>query len=152
MSVPKRQITEPELRPNARLWGTTLIGVLTVICAFPAGMVLAIINWQQMGLLAKARRYLYGTVAATYLFVLILLLVPAGFGQIVYFAVNIGCFFLLRRELERDADAYAYAGYEALPANPFLGVAIAVGLLLLLILLFAATAVLLVTFGLVPGG
>lgn len=149
MSVPSRQIARETLRPNARLWGATLVGVIALVCAFPAGMVLAVMNWQQMGLLRKARRTLYAAVALAYLFVVVLLLLPPGVAQIFYFGANIAAFFLLRRELDRDADAYAYAGLVAQPANPLVALAIGLGLLVLLILLVLATAVILVTVGLI---
>lgn len=149
MSVPKRTATETTLRPSAQLWGPTLIGAIAVLFAFPSGMALAIINWQRMGLLQKARKTLYATLVASYGFVVLLLLLPPSLGQIVYFVVNVGIFFVLRREIDRDTDAYAYAGNEVHPANPLVAFAIGFAVLLLIIFLFAATSILLVSMGLV---
>lgn len=149
MSVPARKTTETTLRPSARLWGPNLIGVVAVLFAFPSGMALAILNWQRMGLLQKARRTLYATLVASYAFVIVLLLLPPSIGQIVYFVVNVIIFFVLRREIDRDTDAYAYAGNEVYPANPFVGIAIGFTILLLIIFLFGVTSIFLVSVGLI---
>lgn len=149
MSVPARKTTETTLRSSARLWSAMLIGVITILFAFPAGMALAIINWQRMGMLQKARRYLYATVFATYAFVIVLLLLPGDFSRIIYFVLNVIVFFFLRREIDQDTDAYAYAGNEVHPANPFVAFAIGFGILILIIFLFGVTSVLLVSLGLV---
>ncbi len=149
MSIPARKTTETTLRTSSRLWGATLIGVIALIFAFPAGMALAIINWQRMGMMQKARRYLYATVFATYAFVIALLLLPGGFSRILYLALNVLVFFFLRREVDQDTDAYAYAGNEVHPANPFMAVAIGFGVLIVLIFLFGVTSILLVSLGLV---
>ena len=149
MSVPARKTAETTLRTSARLWSAMLIGVIAILFAFPAGMTLAIINWQRMGMLLKARRYLYATVFATYAFVIALLLLPGDFSRIVYFVLNVIVFFFLRREIDQDTDAYAYAGNEVHPANPFLAIAIGFGILILIIFLFGVTSILLVSLGLV---
>ncbi|HEY8600728.1 MAG TPA: hypothetical protein VIL85_19990, partial [Thermomicrobiales bacterium] len=77
------------------------------------------------------------------------LLVPADIARIIYFVLNVVVFFFLRREIDQDTDAYAYAGNEVHPANPFLAVAIGLGILILIIFLFGVTSILLVSLGLV---
>ena len=149
MSIPARKSAETTLTSSARLWSAMLIGVVAIIFAFPAGMTLAIINWQRMGMLQKARRYLYATVFSTYAFVIALLLLPGDFSRIVYFILNVIVFFFLRREIDQDTDSYAYAGNEVHPANPFLAIAIGFGILFLIVFLFGVTSILLVSLGLV---
>jgi uncharacterized iron-regulated membrane protein len=146
MSVPARRPELTTLRPRADLWGPLLIGVVTILFAFPAGMTLAVINWHRMGMIAKARSRLIVALVATYLFVVALIL-TGPLGQFLYLAVNIGLFFYLRREMDNDIDAYAYAGNEVHPANRALAVAIGFGILLVLALLYAGTAILLVELG-----
>ena len=150
MSVPARKSTETTLRSSAYLWGPLLIGVIAILFSFPAGIALAIINWQRMGLVKKAKRHLYGAVIGMYVFVLCLVLLPPSISQIVFFAVNLIAFFYLRREIDQDTDAYAYAGNEVYPANNFLGVAIGVGVLLVVLVVFIATYLLLEATGVIP--
>ena len=150
MSVPARKTAETTLRTSARLWGPLLIGVIAVVFSFPAGMALAIINWQRMGLVKKAKRHLYAAVIGMYVFVLCLVLLPPSISQIVFFAVDLIAFFYLRREIDQDTDAYAYAGNEVYPANGFLGVLIGVGIFLVVIIIFIATYLLLESVGLFP--
>lgn len=148
MSVPARKPDVTTLRPSAELWGTMLIGAVTILFAFPAGMLLAVINWYRMGMYAKSRSRLLATVAAAYIFVVILLALPSFLGQLFYLAVNVGAFFYLRREMDADTDAYAYAGNEVHPANRLIGVAIGFGGLLFLALIFAVMVIFLGAFGL----
>ncbi|CAA9590803.1 MAG: hypothetical protein AVDCRST_MAG18-5199 [uncultured Thermomicrobiales bacterium] len=153
MSVPKRRTTEAAtLRSSAQLWGPLLIGVVAILFTFPAGMALAIINWQRMGMVRKARRHLLATVIGAYLFVLLIVLLPAflpgsGITQIVFFAINVIAFFYLRREIDQDTDAYAYGGNEVHPANPLFGLAIGVVVLLTIIVIFIGTFFLLEALG-----
>lgn len=149
MSVPARKPDTTTLQPSAELWGTMLIGAVTILFAFPAGMLLAVINWYRMGMYAKSRSRLIATVALAYVFVVILLTLPGFIGQLFYFAVNVGAFFYLRREMDADTDAYAYAGNEVHPASRIKGIAIGFGALLFLVLIFAVMTIFLVAFGLV---
>lgn len=148
MSAPPRQLDPAKLRPDAAIWGPLFVGIVALFFAFPAGLALAILNWQRMGLLAKARRHLFATVIGAYVFVLFVLLVPGGLGFYLYPAVNIGVFFYLRREIDQDADAYAHAGKEARPASWGLGLLLGVGFGLALALLYVVVAIFLDTTGL----
>lgn len=149
MRDPDRHVDPATMRPNAATWGPLFAGISALIFAFPAGMALAIINWQRMGLLRKARFHVIGTLVAAYLFaVLFVFLFPVGLAQYLYPAVNIGVFFYLRREIDRDLDDYAHAGYAPRPASRIVGVLIGVGLGLTFLIVVGATAILLEALGL----
>jgi hypothetical protein len=150
MSVPARQPDASTLRPSAELWGPLLISGVALLLAFPAGLLLAVINWYRMGMLAKSRSRLIAGVAAAYAFVIVLILLPSPLPAFVYFAVNIGAFFYLRREVDNDTDAYAYAGNEVHPANRLVGIAIGVGGFLFFVLVYIVMTIFLVAFGLAP--
>ena len=158
MSVPKRTTTETNLRPSARLWGTLLIGVVTILFTFPAGMLLAVLNWQRMGMARKARRHLILGMVGLYgvAFMLAALVtnqqiaIPPLVLQILYIVINVPVFFYLRREMDQDTDAYAFAGNEVYPANPLVGLAIGIGILLVLFFLYFASVILLASLGFIP--
>lgn len=158
MSVPKRTTTETTLRPSARLWGTLLIGVVTILFTFPAGLLLAVLNWQRMGMARKARRHLILGMVGLYglAFMLAVIVtnqqfaVPPLFLQILYIVINVPVFFYLRREMDQDTDAYAFAGKEIHNANPILGLAIGFGILLVLFFLYFASVILLASLGVIP--
>src|SRR5215218_3694045 len=114
MSVPARKPDVATLRPSAELWGPLLIASVALLLGFPAGLLLAVINWYRMGMLAKSRSRLIAGVVA----------------------VNIGAFFYLRREVDTDTDAYAYAGNEVHPANRLTGIAIGIGGFLFFVLVY----------------
>lgn len=155
MSVPARKTSETTLRPSARLWGVLFIGVVTILFTFPAGMALAVINWQRMGMARKARRHLILGLVAIYglAFLLAVLVtneqfaVPPLMLQILYIVINVPVFFYLRREIDQDTDAYAFAGNEVYPANPLTGLAIGFGVLLVLFFLYFASVILLASLG-----
>jgi hypothetical protein len=150
MSVPARKPDVATLQPSAELWGPLLIAGVALLLAFPAGLLLAVINWYRMGMLAKSRSRLIAGVVAAYAFVILLILLPNPLPAIFYFAVNIGAFFYLRREVDTDTDAYAYAGNEVHPANRLTGIAIGIGGFLFFVLVYIVMVIFFVAFGLVP--
>jgi hypothetical protein len=155
MSVPARKTSETTLRPSARLWGALLIGVVTILFTFPAGIALAVINWQRMGMARKAKRHLIIGLAAIYglaFFLAVLVttdqfVLPPFVLQVLYIVINVPVFFYLRREIDQDTDAYAFEGNEVYPANPLAGLAIGFGVLLVLLFLYFASIILLGSLG-----
>ncbi len=111
--------------PNVRLWSLPLIGAVTVLTTFSAGILLASINWRRMGLQHKANKWLIGGLIAVALYAVLIVFVPSAIALQIHLIANVVAFFALQREMKPDLQAFQ-ASNPTLPSAHWLsGCAIA---------------------------
>src|SRR6266446_5049293 len=123
--------------PPVKLWTPRLIGFSSFFFGFPAGIVLASINWMRMGLTNKAIIHLAGGAVGALVFVILLLLLPQTVGNGLGFLTNIGMVYYLRNQTKNDIEKFKASSREVQNAHWFGGCLIGfvlLGLFLTLIL------------------
>ena len=130
-------ITEPIIRPSVpaspsvKLWTPGIIAAISFLLGFPAGIVLASINWARMNRNNKALAHLLGGAIGTFIFILLLILLPSNVGSILGIATNLGTLFYLHREMKRDIESFQASNRTVAKANELGGCLIGLGMLLL---------------------
>ncbi len=102
--------------PPVKLWTPRAIGYITFFLGFPGGLGLAALNWMRMGLKKKVLTHLLAGAAAAPVFA-VLLLLPANTGRLLAFAVNIGVLFYLKKQMEKDIEAFRAGEREVQSAH-----------------------------------
>lgn len=130
-------ITEPIIRPSVpaspsvKLWTPGIIAAISFLLGFPAGIVLASINWARMNRNNKALAHLLGGAIGTFIFILLLILLPSNVGSILGIATNLGTLLYLHREMKRDIESFQASNRTVAKANELGGCLIGLGMLLL---------------------
>lgn len=88
--------------PPVKLWTPGFIAGASFLLGFPAGIVLASINWMRMKMNDKAIMHLVGGGIATFVFILLLLFTPSTVGRLVGIAFNLGALFYLQQQMSKD--------------------------------------------------
>jgi hypothetical protein len=94
------------LAPSVKLWTPGFIGAVTFFLGFPAGIVLASINWLRMKMTDKALIHLFAGAVGTVIFLAALILTPGNAGRLLALAVNLGVLFYLRWRMEKDINGF----------------------------------------------
>lgn len=92
--------------PSVKLWTPGFIAAVSFLLGFPAGIVLASINWTRMKMNNKALTHLIGGAIAALIFVLILLLTPTTVGRVVGIVFNVGALFYLQQQMKKDLAGF----------------------------------------------
>lgn len=129
------QISNTPMQPAAvaqqpvKLWTPGFIAGVSFLLGFPAGIVLASINWMRMKMNEKAMMHLAGGAIVTVIFILILLFTPSTVGRVVGIAFNLGALFYLQQQMKKDQEIFqTYNNVEK--AGELGGCLIALGILL----------------------
>jgi len=94
------------LSPPIKLWTPGFIAGVTFLLGFPAGIVIASINWMRMKLNNKALTHLVVGAVGTFIFVIVLILIPGTAGRFVGLLVNLGILFYLQWQMKQDLDSF----------------------------------------------
>lgn len=95
--------------PSVKLWTPGFIAAVTFFLGFPAGIVLASINWLRMKMTDKAIIHLIAGAVGTVIFLAILILTPGNAGRLLALAINLGVLFYLRWRMEKDINGFQAA-------------------------------------------
>lgn len=87
-------------KPTIKLWTPTTIGVLTFFLGFPAGIVLATINWIKMGMTRKVFPHILIGIAG----VVAVIFLPDNIGRIVGLALSWGYIAYFRQQIKSDIE------------------------------------------------
>jgi hypothetical protein len=120
--------------PPVKLWTPGVIAGISFLLGFPAGIVLASINWMRMNMRNKAMTHLGAGIVGTFIFVVLLILLPGSVGRIVGLAANIGILFYLQQQMKKDLETFKAANNIVEKANELGGCLIGLGMLLLLVI------------------
>lgn len=105
----QEQISTTTSQPSVasvKLWTPGFIAAVSFLLGFPAGIVLASINWTRMKLNNKAMAHLIGGAILTFIFVLILILTPSTVARVVGIVFNLGTLFYLQQQMKKDQAGF----------------------------------------------
>jgi hypothetical protein len=95
--------------PSVKLWTPGFISAVTFFMGFPAGIVLASINWLRMKMNDMAIIHLVVGALGTLILLVALILTPGTVGRLFALVVNLGVFFYLRWRMEKDVNMFQAA-------------------------------------------
>lgn len=95
--------------PSVKLWTPSFIAAVTFLLGFPAGIVIASINWMRMNLNNKAIIHLAAGAVGTFVFILVLVFIPGNTARGVALIVNLGILFYLQQSMRKDVDRFKAA-------------------------------------------
>lgn len=87
-------------KPTIKLWTPNTIGTLTFFLGFPAGIILATINWIKMGMTKKIFPHILIGIAG----IVALIFLPDNFGRIVGLALSLGYIGFFRKQMKNDIE------------------------------------------------
>lgn len=93
-------------QPPVKLWTPGFIAAVSFLLGFPAGIVLASINWMRMKMNDKATMHLIGGGIVTFIFVLLLIFTPSTVGRVIGIAFNLGTLFYLQQQMKKDQESF----------------------------------------------
>ena len=130
--------------PPIKLWTPGFIAGVSFLLGFPAGIVIASINWMRMNLTNKALTHLIGGAVGIFIFVLAVLLMPGAAGRFIGLLANLGILFYLQRQMKKDIETFKVSN-DVEDAGQLGGCLIGLGtLLLFLIAVFGLSFVLVI--------
>ena len=94
------------LGPSVKLWTPGFIAGVSFLLGFPAGIVLASINWMRMKMNDKAIMHLVGGGILTFIFILLLIFTASTIGRAVGIVFNIGTLFYLQQQMKKDLAGF----------------------------------------------
>lgn len=92
--------------PPIKLWTPGFVAGVTFLLGFPAGLVIASINWMKMNLNNKAIIHLVLGAMGAFIFTVILILIPGTTGRIVGLVVNLGILLYLQQQMKMDIERF----------------------------------------------
>lgn len=119
------------LSPPPKLWTARTIGLITFLLGFPAGIVLASINWMRINMKKKAILYLVGGLAGIIILTIISIFLPSSWGRIFTFVVNLGFVFFLYNQVKTDIENFKSSNNSIEDASQLNGCLIGLGVLVL---------------------
>lgn len=119
--------------PPVKLWTPGFIAAVCFLLGFPAGIVLASINWMRMKMNDKGLLHLIGGGVATLVFMIALLLLPGSASRGVGLLANLGILFYLQQQMKRDVEKFKIS-YRVVDAGQLSGCLIGLGVLALFLL------------------
>jgi len=129
-----------------KLWTPSFIAGVTFLLGFPAGIVIASINWMRMNLNNKALVHLITGAAGTFIFVLVLLLIPGTGGRALALIANLGILFYLQQQMKKDLESFKVSN-NVENAGQLGGCLIGLGVLILFLILVFGLSFVLVILG-----
>lgn len=120
--------------PPIKLWTPGFIAGVSFLLGFPAGIVIASINWMRMKLNNKALIHLIGGAAVTFIFVILLILIPGNAGRAVGLIANLGVLFYLQQQMKVDINSFKLSN-RVEDAGQLGGCLIGLGVLVLFLIL-----------------
>jgi hypothetical protein len=90
--------------PPIELWTPGFIAVVTFFLGYPAGIVLASINWFRMGLKDRVIKFLLGGLLGIVFLTLVTIFIPGDSDRIIIFLVNIAVLYLLYNQVKADIE------------------------------------------------
>ncbi len=106
ISQPSAQTSVVAATSSVKLWTPGFIAAVTFFLAFPAGIVLAAINWWRMKMKDMAIIHLVVGALGTVILIAALVLTPGTVGGLFALAINLGVLFYLRWRMEKDIQIY----------------------------------------------
>lgn len=128
------QAAEPA-QPPVKLWTPGLIAGVSFFLGFPAGIVLASINWMRMKMKDKATMHLVGGGVVTLVFILLLVFTPSTVGRGLGLLFNLGTLFYLQQQMKKDLEAFQLST-KVEKAGELGGCLIGLGILLAFLIVF----------------
>jgi hypothetical protein len=110
--------------PSIKLWFPNVIGWIAFLLGFPAGIVLASINWIRMKRTGKAAIYLFGCLIGVLAIILLRLIIPDELGLLqigLILIVNTVTAYHLYVQMTKDIAVVTASGTVAMDANWFGG-------------------------------
>jgi hypothetical protein len=104
-----------------KLWTVQVISSATFFLGFPAGIVLASINWMRMNLKNKALTYLVAGAVGMFVFSFLVIVLPQGVGTILGLLANFGTLYLLQKAMKADIERFKADNNVVQNANGFGG-------------------------------
>ena len=103
---------QPEQSTNSgdvvRVWTPLTIAVYGLLLAYPAALVLAVKNWQALGMYREAGRHVLGAFVVSIPLIGLMIFSPPRTARLFALAVNIGAFSYFKAKLRSDiAEAAA---------------------------------------------
>jgi len=142
------QISNTPVQPSmpssssVKLWTPGFIAAVSFFLGFPAGIVIASINWMRMKLNNKALVHLVAGAVGTFIFAIVLILIPGTAGRFLGIAANLGTLFYLQQQMKKDLEDFKASNNSVENANQLGGCSIGLGsLVLFLVLVFGLTFV-----------
>ena len=135
-----------QLASSVKLWTPGFIAAVTFFLAFPAGIVLASINWMRMKMTDKAIIHLVAGAVGTVIFLAILIMTPGNTGRLFALAINLGILFYLRWRMEKDINVFQATSRVEKAGWPG-GCLIGIGMLILYYLMAFFFGIVLVLIG-----
>jgi hypothetical protein len=132
--------------PSVKLWTPGFIAAVTFFLGFPAGIVLASINWLRMKMTDKAIIHLVAGAVGIVIFFAVLIMTPGNVGRLIALSVNLGILFYLRWRMEKDINVFQATQTVEKAGWPG-GCLIGVGILILYMLFGFVFAFILVMLG-----
>ena len=120
--------------PPIKLWTPGFIAGVSFLLGFPAGIVIASIDWMRMKLNNKALIHLIGGAAVTFIFVIVLILIPGNAGRAVGLIANLGVLFYLQQQMKVDSNSFKLSN-RVEDAGQLGGCLIGLGVLVLFLIL-----------------
>lgn len=132
--------------PSVKLWTPGFIAAVTFLLGFPAGIVLATINWLRMKMTDKAIIHLFAGAVGAIIFMAVLIMTPGTVGRLLALIVNIGILFYLRWQIEKDTKVFQATHKVEIAGWPG-GCLIGIGILILYLMFAFVFAFVLVMLG-----
>ena len=145
VSEPLAQPLAPS-SPPVKLWTPGIIAAISFLLGFPAGIVLASINWMRMNLSNKALTHLIAGGVGTFIVVILLILLPGNAGRFVGLVANLGTVFYLYQQMKKDLEIFK-ATNTVEKANELGGCLIGLGVFVLFLISVFALGVVLAILG-----
>jgi hypothetical protein len=123
-----------------KLWTVQLISSTTFFLGFPAGIVLASINWMRMNLKNKALTYLISGAVGVFVISFLIIVLPRGWGTILGILANFGTLYFLQKEMKADIERFKADNNVVQNANSFGGCLIGLVILVLFVGVFYVIA------------
>src|SRR5688572_21441895 len=133
--------------PPIALWTPSAIAGITFFLGFPAGIVIASINWMRMNLKNKALTHLIAGAVGTFIFLVALLLMPGSVGTTLALVFNLGTLFYLRNQMKNDLESFKVSNNNIANANWFGACLIGLVILVLYFVLAFALAFVFASLG-----
>jgi len=92
--------------PPIKLWTPRFIAGVSFLLGFPAGIVLASINWFRMGMKNRAITFLLGGTVGIVILTLVTIFLPGDSERFILILVNIGVLIFLYNQVKTDIEDF----------------------------------------------
>ena len=132
-SLPTSALPPTSSSLPAKLWTVQVISSTTFFLGFPAGIVLACLNWMRMNVKKKALTYLIACVVGVFVFSFLAIVLPQIGGIILVLVADFGTLFLLQKVMKADIARFKADNKIVQNANWFGGCLIGLVVLVLFV-------------------